>query len=230
MSAGRLGVLVGLLAEAKLIRAAMGDTALVMCSGGRPERAAALAEELVGRGVSALLSFGLAGGIAPDLQSGTGLLPGAVRLPDGETVSVTPGWRESWLRACPELRGGTLLGSDGPVTDVMTKRRLFESLGVVAVDMESHCLARVARAAGLPFLVLRAIADPADRAIPPAALAGLAEDGRTRPLAVLAGLCRHPGDFTAILRLGRDAAAATATLKRVVGNHAHLLEPAAIDG
>src|SRR5262249_60264974 len=64
--------------------------------------------------------------------------------------------------------------------------------GGAAVDMESPAGAGEAVAAGLPFLVIRAIADPAGRALPAAALAGLAPDGSARPWAVLLSLLRRP--------------------------------------
>jgi adenosylhomocysteine nucleosidase len=85
------------------------------------------------------------------------------------------------------------------------------------VDMESHVVAAVAAAAGLPFLVIRAIADPAGRALPAAALAGLSPDGGTRPWTVLLALARSPGQLIALIRLAGDSAAGIAALGRVGG-------------
>jgi adenosylhomocysteine nucleosidase len=82
------------------------------------------------------------------------------------------------------------------------------------VDMESHAVATVAVAAALPFLVIRAIADPAGRALPPAALAGLSPTGEARPWAVLAALARRPGQLIALIRLIGDSAAGFAALGR----------------
>ena len=50
------------------------------------------------------------------------------------------------------------------------KARAWIDTGALAVDLESAVVARAAAAAGIPFLVLRAIADPATRHLPPARL------------------------------------------------------------
>ena len=46
--------------------------------------------------------------------------------------------------------------------------------------MESHIVAQLAARMRLPFAVLRVIADPAERAIPPAALVGMRRRWRDR--------------------------------------------------
>ncbi len=67
----------------------------------------------------------------------------------------------------------------------------------------------------MPFVAIRAIGDPATRAIPRAALAGLGPDGRTRALPVIAALMRKPGDFRAIWRLAQDTNKALGALKKI---------------
>jgi hypothetical protein len=81
--------------------------------------------------------------------------------------------------------------------------------------MESHGVGAAAAAAGLPFIVVRAVADPARRALPPAALAGIGQDGRRRPLAVLLRLALRPLDIGDVLRLAGDSRAALRSLGRV---------------
>jgi hypothetical protein len=76
--------------------------------------------------------------------------------------------------------------------------------------MESHAVA----ATGLPFVVLRVIIDPADRAIPRAVTAAVAADGRLRPLKLVAGLFRRPGDLAALTALARDNSRARPALGR----------------
>jgi hypothetical protein len=90
--------------------------------------------------------------------------------------------------------------------------QLFHETGAVAVDMESHTAARVAVRHGLPFVALRAIADPASRHVPASAIAGLRPDGRTDVTAVLGSLLRHPGDLPALIHVARDTAMARSAL------------------
>jgi acyl CoA:acetate/3-ketoacid CoA transferase alpha subunit len=85
------------------------------------------------------------------------------------------------------------------------------------IDEHSHAgMANryVAGASGLPFGVLRVIADPAERNIPAAALAGMRSDGEIDFLAVLASLANRPGQLPALLRLAADTRRAMAALLR----------------
>ena len=84
------------------------------------------------------------------------------------------------------------------------------------VDMESGAVAKAARAAGLPFCVIRSVADPASRALPAAALAGLDAEGNARPLAVMAGLLRRPQDLPGLIRVGLDSQRALSALRDFV--------------
>jgi adenosylhomocysteine nucleosidase len=210
-----IGVVTGLRAEARCLR---GLDVHVACSGGSAERARSEAERLVAEGAVRLVSFGLAGGLAPQLRPGDLLLPEDVRSAGLASWSVDPIWRE---RVYARLSAGglkpdpgALVGSDGIVATASDKRALFEATGAVAVDMESHEVAAVATAAGLPFLVIRAVADPHDQVIPQVAREALRPDGRVRFRATLGGLIRQPGELMALLRLGRQSARALASLRR----------------
>ncbi|MEI7607851.1 MAG: nucleoside phosphorylase, partial [Rhodospirillaceae bacterium] len=68
----------------------------------------------------------------------------------------------------------------------------------------------------LPFLMLRAVADPAERGIPAPALAGLGPDGEPRPGAVALRLLAAPWTLPALLRLARDSEAGLAALRAAV--------------
>ncbi|MEX1204149.1 MAG: hypothetical protein WEB85_02750 [Dongiaceae bacterium] len=210
----RIGIVTGLAAEAAWARRAAGPAALVACAGGDAARAAA---RLIEAGAGALLSFGLAGGLDPSLPSGYLVVAECV-IAGGRRIAVDAAWRE---RVAAEPRLGprvvaALAGSDRPVLSVAAKRALFAATGAAAVDMESHAVAAAAAAAGVPFLALRAIADPAGRAVPAAALAGLDAEGRVRAGAILAELMRAPGLIPAFAALALDAARARAALRRAV--------------
>ena len=73
-------------------------------------------------------------------------------------------------------------------------------------------MARVAARHHLPFAVLRAICDPAERDLPPAALVALDQAGAIGLWRVLVSLARAPQQLPGLLALARDAAAARRAL------------------
>jgi hopanoid-associated phosphorylase len=211
-----LGVVTGMLAEARCLRP--GETRFI-CTGGDAARARQGAARLVAQGVEALVSFGLAGGLAPSVAPGALLLPEVVVLPSGRQSAPNQVWRRRLSRLAEDARmaplAAPLAGSDELVDTAPAKRALFEATQALAVDMESHAVAETADAAGLPYMVVRAVADTHDEALPAAARAGLGPEGRLRPLAVLCQLLRDPRELRPVLRLGRESGKALAALRRV---------------
>ena len=209
---GTLGVVTGLIAEAKLLAH---PAIRARASGARPGTAAALARTLADEGVAALASFGMAGGLAPALKSGDLLLPRRVLGPDGAVFSTDDAWRLRLAALAGAHADSPLAGATDAVTGPAAKSALHRATGAVAVDMESHGVAMVAKERGLPFLVVRAVADPWNRTIPSAALVGIGPDGARRPAAVMMALALRPWQIAGLLALARDAGVATKTLRRV---------------
>jgi len=208
--APHLGILAGLQSEARCLSGTGHQIAL---SGARLEGARRAALSLIAGGATHLLSFGLAGGLDPALVPGTLLLPTHLLMPDGRSVPVDGGWHARVRPLLAALRPNTaaMVGTDEAVATAAAKAALFARTGASAVDMESHVLARAA--AGLPFLILRVVADGADATLPPAALVGIRPDGTTNLTAVLGSVLHRPSQVPALIRLGRAAAKAQATLR-----------------
>ncbi len=191
-------------------------------SGARPGRAEAEARRLAAEGCRALLSWGVAGGLAPALVPGDLVIPAEVVAEDGgswpvsaELCAAVAASVPSPLRGEGQGGGGRHLGVDRMVLSAAEKTALFERTGAVALDMESHRVALVAAAAGLPVVAVRAVGDPAGRALPALAAQALGEGGRPRIGPVVAGLLRRPGDLAALLRVKRDTEVALAALAGV---------------
>ena len=200
-----LGVVVGLTAEARIARR-LGEVAI---GGGHATGAEAAAEQLVARGVTALLSFGLAGGLDPNLYPGAVIVPVAV-LDAGQRYFTD----EDLCRALGGATVNLVLAGDAIVAEAVHKRLLSAQTGASAVDLESGAVARVAARHRLPFAVLRAVCDPAQRNLPPAALAALNSAGAIRLFAVLGSILIRPWQVPSLLRLALDAALARHALSR----------------
>ena len=108
---------------------------------------------------------------------------------------------------------GPVLGAQIAVATRIDKRRAWKETGAIAVAMESAVVARAAAALGIPFVVLRAIADPAVRELPPAALVPLAEDGTPAFGSVLASVLTRPRQLPMLLAVAREARQALQALQ-----------------
>jgi len=212
-----LKAICGLEAEAKLLRP-LGVEALV--TAGDPVRSKAAAERAVARSTKALLSFGIAGGLAPGLASGTLLLPRTVVSESGEIFAADDKLRSVLANALHQAGipfvEDELLGIDQMAMTQAAKAALYARSRAAAVDTESLFVARAAVRVRRPFLVLRAISDPYEIALPPAASVGLDERGRPAILPVLLSLLQNPLQLPGLFRAARDANRALAALKRAV--------------
>lgn len=213
--AGRLGILVGLVSEARVLeKACRGLSAerhpLIRVCGGKPPTARRMAEELARESnIVGLVSFGIAGALDPALPAGALVLPDSVRDAEGRDHPVDPDWRDRLAAVLPFARvGGRAYGSETVVADVAGKAALHRDAAAAIVDMESHILGKAAEAAGLPFLIVRAVSDHAGRDLPPTAFCGTAPDGSIRHAAVIAGLMTRPQDLPGLIALGRGSARA----------------------
>ena len=174
-----------------------------------------------------VISFGVAGGLDPSLA------PGAVVVAEhivdgGNCFDTDPAWCAALRQALPWAVGGTVVGVDTAAASVADKQALQRVTGALAIDMESHLAARLARAAHLPCMACRVVLDPAGRSVPSAALAALGHDGRTQLAALLMTLARHPRQLAGLLQLAHDATVARAALRttrRLLGDRFALPAP-----
>ena len=197
-------IVVGFAAEAKIARQTGWP---VVIGGGTEAGAARVARQAIAAGATGLLSFGLAGGLDPALESGRLVVPDAV-VSAGRRWAVDPGL----LHRLGGSTGHLCLGFDRIAATAAEKRRLWKETGAAAVDMESGAVAEAAAKAGVPFAVLRAICDTAARDLPPAAMVALDETGAISPWRLMGSLLRDPRQIPALIALGRDAALARRTL------------------
>lgn len=158
-----------------------------------------------------VVSFGLAGGLEPALPAGA-LVLGARAVVSGAAYDCHPALVSRLAEGLRARRiaftQGVVAGVDAPVLDIAGKQALRARTRGIAVDMESHVAGDFAARARLPFAILRAVSDPAGRALPALAAQAVGPDGRVRLGGVLAALARRPGDLGPMMRAGRDSRAA----------------------
>jgi len=223
----RVGVVAALPAEGRWLggprrRArdgvALTSTSRLRVSGVGAGRAAHAARELLAQGAGALLSWGTAAGLDPELEPGALLLPGVVVTPEGRSYRADARWRAQVRARLParlRVHEGPLAASPTVLGTVEAKRALRRRTGALGADMESAAVAQTAEAAGVPFLAVRAVVDAAAARVPASALAALGADGRLYPVRLAVALVAGPGELGHVLRLGRGLRRAAGTLKQV---------------
>jgi len=194
-------------------RVAAGPGVTTIAGGGDPQGLIRALEREFARGAAAIISFGIAGGLSRYAAPGTLLVADTV-VARASRWSADAAWAAALGSSLPGAVRGSAAGSDAVISEPAEKHALGKATGALAVDTESHIVAAFAAAHGVPFAVLRAIADPATRALARAARKGMRPDGTINQRAVFGSLLRTPGQIPLLLRNANDTRLALRALSR----------------
>ena len=200
--------------------AQLGEGSLLALSGIGLSAAAAAAQALVDAGVSALMTFGMAGGLDPELQSGSVVIPCELLSGEGSRFAANRAWREQVAAAVSPLcavTAGNLLSSSHAIETPADKAAAFRATGAAAVDMESAAVAEIAAKHHLPFIAVRVIVDTAADVLPRAVVAA-SRAGRVRIACLIGGLILAPREIGALIRLAQRYRIAMRSL-HAIGAH-----------
>lgn len=219
----RLCIITGFHREAACIDTRESDgNILVLPAGTDFRRAAAQAQPFIAAGCDGVMSFGIAGALKTGLEPGDIVLPNRIINGAGDSYSVDERWQNSihhrlsaGREAVAPIHTGHLFGSDVMVGTPGAKTELGTASGAIAVDMESHAAASLARDNGASFLALRVIADTADQSIPKVAEGAIGGGGEIRVRRLLGNLAFRPWQISDLISLGRGYRRAMASLRRV---------------
>ncbi|MGH8548104.1 MAG: phosphorylase [Methylococcales bacterium] len=178
---------------------------LICLAGVGPDRAAAAAAGLVGQGCKALVSWGCAAAISTELKAGDLIIPEQVLSASGEAFDTDREWRGRLLDRLPDrqaIHTGTITESRTLVAAAAEKRAIRNRTGAIALDMESVAIARIAAEKSLPFVTIRAIADPASMDLPKPVFLALKQNGDLNLPLLLALIARYPSSIPGLIQLG----------------------------
>jgi adenosylhomocysteine nucleosidase len=205
-------VVCGLRREASILA---GADRVTVCGNAEtlPRRLAAVATS----GPQLVISWGLCGGLDRRLRPGhlvvgVEVTAGDERIQTDEVVAVQLARRLA--AAQPRISLERFAHASAPVLTASEKAELCGAANAAAVDMESLIAGRFARERRVPFAILRAVADPAERDLPALVASAVDPEGRVNAYAMIVGLLRSPRQIGNLGPLARDSRAAFSALER----------------
>ncbi len=201
------------------------DALVLAYSGAGANNARSAAELLIAQGATRLISWGCAAALDETLKPGDLVLADTLIDAEGAQISINPDWHgytQNLLSTTLKVHVGSLAESKGIVAASQDKKQLHNQTGAVALDMETIAIAKVAKQHQLPFLAIRAIADPVSMNLPKAINHSLNNEGDVVLSKLLLFIALHPAELPGLINLGLHFNKAKNTLKLVAKQLDHL--------
>lgn len=179
---------------------------ILVYSGAGAQNARKAAELAISKGATQLISWGCAGALHHELKMGDLVLADSLLDSDGTQTPVNAAWHEhakTILGADVTVYKGALFNSHDVVSTAQEKQAIYEKTGALALDMESYAIAQAAQHYALPFLAIRAIADPASMDLPIALSNALNEEGEVDISKIIFSLARNPKEIPHLIQIGQ---------------------------
>jgi adenosylhomocysteine nucleosidase len=191
------------------------DVALAATGDGARNAREGVVALLGASGARALIVIGVSGALSPELATADLVVASRVtdedgRVRDADLESVAAAARATGGRAAVIVSARRIADS------VAEKRRLAQEAGphLAVVDLESASYVAAAEAAGIPWIVLRAVSDTAGEALPALLNRSLDAGGAVSRGRVLRGLLGDPGALPLLLTLRKRVAECALVLAR----------------
>jgi adenosylhomocysteine nucleosidase len=162
------------------------DVLLARCGVGKVSAALCVQVLALRFGVERVINTGCAGGLCPDLDMGDVVISSALVQHDVDVSPAgsyvpgqVPGFKSPFIPADPHLMAlaqaaceaaltakvavGPIATGDRFVADAALKHSIREAFGALCVEMEGGAIAQACALNQLPFVVIRAVSDKADK-------------------------------------------------------------------
>jgi adenosylhomocysteine nucleosidase len=205
----------------KIFQGTLGDKEilLVQTGIGKERTEKALKVVLKNYHVTALISFGLAGGLSSELNVGDIVISSKLYSTDRQSFPYHSDTNLLSL-ALQNPRGdivrmGKIVTTAQVASEPDEKRSLGLTYDADVVDMESYWIAKVADENKVPFLAIRGISDTYKEKLPPFEQL-LEVNGRLRLLKVILFFLSHPGQIILLARLYQNSKRSEANLANFI--------------
>jgi adenosylhomocysteine nucleosidase len=187
-------------------------------SGMGPARASRAMDAVASAEYSGVIASGLAGALRAELGIGDIVIPQTVRRADEDSGSLVcdAALRSQGISAGAK-RIETIVSSEHIATTVEEKIRLGKS--AEAVDMESFSVMASAQRIKTPAVVIRAVSDRHDQAMPVDLSTTVDERGQVSIGGVMKLVAGKPGQISSLMKLGRESKLAAEMLARFLDTY-----------
>jgi len=180
---------------------------IFLCLSGVGEAlAAAATQRLLQHDIDALISWGVAGAIDPELKVGDMLISETVFYRDKKFTSSLS-WFNNIIKELQSkfsnVRSGLIVSNTEICSSIENKQSLYKNTGAVAVDMESGAIAEIAYSKKIDFITIRAISDDANTIIPGVVLNNTDPLGRPDLFPFLFSCIKQPGQIIDLFKLAK---------------------------
>jgi adenosylhomocysteine nucleosidase len=175
------------------VRTVEGSGIVAIAGGGVAQRLEQALQAAVANGAAGIVSYGLTGGLADGLRIGDWIV--GDRISGAIDHVCDAGWRDAIAARLPSARIGAFFADGRMIDTIAEKRALGVTHDALAVDMESHVAAGVAKAHGLPFAIVRIVSDEVDHLLPHAITVSMRPDGGFDRTAMRRSLADKPGQM-----------------------------------
>jgi len=192
---------------------------IAMICGMGEDNARYAAQTLLKLNICTLVSWGTAGALAENIQSGDIVLADSTVSNDGKKYLFDAEWNKYIINELSNtslrIYHGMIAHTGQVLTTAEDKKRLHADTNALSVDMESLAIARIANEEKLPCVSIRAIVDEASQCIPEAIIKHTDTFGRPSLFPLVSSLIRNPGLIAELIKLGAAMRAATTSLNTV---------------
>ena len=193
-----LTIKTGLANEAEIARSHAGPNTLVLTGG----QSAADLHSVVPSACTAIISFGLCGALAPELEIGQLFVADVLVTPAGR-YQANPEWGTRLLAKTKGSRSNWWSsGATNTANNPAGRLALFTATGSSVIDDETIIVAQFAEERGIPWQAMRVVSDCIVCVIPTSARSAIGQDGAWKTAEFLKSVLAHPSHIPELISLG----------------------------
>jgi adenosylhomocysteine nucleosidase len=163
------------------------------------------------RPVIGVITAGIAGALAPELDIGDLVIDNASTDADRVVDFMNT------MTHSRRVYSGSVYTSKSLISSPEEKKKIYNETQSLIVEMEHHYTRQFAARRSIPWLGIRAVSDTAFDQVPPEVMRFVNKSGNIRPWGITLGLAWRPQLIPQVVRLGKNTNTATQRLTDGVG-------------